>query len=107
MVVDDTREFTIALLTLAVSPRAMILDCTYPTPGQTAGASVPVSMNLQNIGNQTGVLWAEVVDRDTGSVVGARKNTSSLTAGAVEKIAIDLGKMPSKNWNLRINAGHG
>jgi hypothetical protein len=105
MVVDDTRDFTIALQA-AGAPKATIIGQSYPTTPQTAGASIPISVTVKNEGTGAGVLWGEVVDTDTNTTVGARTNTSSLPVGSAATLTWTL-TMPNKNWNLRLNAGHG
>jgi hypothetical protein len=108
MVVDDTRDFTVLLSPppTPTVPKATITALTYPTTAQAAGASVPISVTVRNDGTGAGVLWGEVVDRDTSSTVGARTNTSSLGVGSSATLTWTL-TMPNKNWNLRLNAGHG
>jgi len=104
MVVDDSREFTITLAVVEKYPKASIVSVDYPTTPVSAGADVSVTFTLKNIGEATGVIYAELKDKDTGEIVGSRAQQSVAVGGTFS--AKWTVTMPSKNWNLRLEAGH-
>jgi len=102
MPVDDTREFTIPLA--EKYPKTSIVTVTYPTAPQSAGASIEVSFTLKNVGEATGTIYAELKDKDTGGIVGNRAS-QSVAVGSTFSAKWTL-TMPSKSWNLKLEAGH-
>jgi hypothetical protein len=84
------------------TPKAGIDSISAPVSA-SAGDSITVIVSFHNAGS-TGLLWSEIIDRDTGEIVGVQEPIQ-LDAGASGSLSWTL-TMPNKNWNLRAEAGH-
>jgi hypothetical protein len=103
---DSTKDFDITLATVF----ARIDKVTAPTSA-SPGESILISVQVTNTGTGKGKLWCQIVERDTGTIVG-EKQTTAIDIGPGEtntfnfQSGVNLPVMPNKNWLLRAEAGH-
>jgi len=99
---DSTKDFDITRTLVA---HATITSVSAPGSAK-AGASVGISVTVKNDGDTAVPIWCQIVDRDTGSVVGAQQQSAQIPVGSSTTFSWTL-TMPSKNWNLQAQAAGG
>ena len=99
---DDTESFTVAVVPLTPGKFDIVSYTIEPTPPIVSGAKVLIRATVKNIGGIAATLTVTFIDADTSVVISSEKVGYTLPGASKSS---DMYKdMPSKDWNIRIEA---
>jgi len=81
---------------------------TQPKVSKKAGDKVTVTVRVRNTGDGSGILWCQIIDKDTGYVpegFKAMESASAVSPGSVYTFSFSE-TMPNRDWHLEVWAGH-
>jgi len=97
---DDAKTVTVKGY-MPKEPKAKIVDIVYPEEAEP-GEDVVVEARVRNTG-AAGVIFADIVDLDTGETLASK--TMEFSSGEVDTFKLTF-KMPNKTLRARLRVGH-